>query len=179
MSIDTSVFNAIHGLAGDSVWLDFLGVFFAKYLPYFIIVGFLVGLLFVRDWRRRFYDFVLITLSILLARGIILEFIRFVYYRPRPELVLSVDTLIETPSLPSFPSGHAAVFFALGAALWFLNKKWGLFLLSAALIVSVGRVFVGVHWPSDVIVGALIGVFCAYIVKLALPKVSQRPATNN
>lgn len=171
MSIDQEVFYAIHGLAGDSAWLDFLGIFFAKYLPYFIIVGFFIALLFIQDWRRRFYQFALAILSVLLARGLILEFIRFIYYRPRPDLVLSIDTLIETPALSSFPSGHATVFFALGTAVWFLNKKWGLFLIIAAALISIARIFVGVHWPLDIVAGALIGFVGAQVVKYTLPKV--------
>ena len=171
MSIDQEVFYAIHGLAGDSTWLDFLGIFFAKYLPYFIVVGFFIALLFIPNWRRRLYQFFLAALSVLLTRGLILEVIRFIYYRPRPDLVLSIDTLIETPALSSFPSGHATVFFALGTAVWFLNKKWGLFLIIGATLISIARVFVGVHWPLDIVAGGLIGFLGAQIVKHTLPKV--------
>ena len=86
-------------------------------------------------------------------------------FRERPlraegfEVVLPgtyVDTLFAGWS--AFPSDHATMFFALATCLWSVNRWVGaLAFLHAALVVSLPRVFLGLHFPSDVIAGAIIG----------------------
>lgn len=170
MSIDASFFQAIFGLAHQSAPLDFFGVFFAQYLPYILMLVFLLWLFFERDWRRRFYNFALTALAVIAARGLLVELFRFIYFRSRPELMLSIAPLIGTPDAPAFPSGHAATFFALAAAVYLVKKRTGIWFLAAAALISLGRVFVGVHWPSDVLAGALIGILSALAVYSILPK---------
>ena len=170
MSFDQIVFGAIHDLAGRYGVLDFAGIFLARYLPYFLSVAFFIILFLERRWKRRFRIFALAALSIILARGLFIELIRLAYFRPRPDLALAFDALIPTPASSSFPSGHAAVFFALGVALWFLNRRAGIVFASGAALVAVARVFVGVHWPSDVFAGALLGAVSAYIINRILTK---------
>ncbi|MCC6563733.1 phosphatase PAP2 family protein, partial [Candidatus Uhrbacteria bacterium] len=59
-----------------------------------------------------------------------------------------------------------SVAFAWAAALTYGRPGWGLVALVAAAAVGLGRVFVGVHYPSDVIAGAVLGILCASIVRL-------------
>lgn len=176
--MDQSIFQKINGLAGQSALLDILGIFLAQYLAYFLMVGFLIGLIFVRNWKTRFYQFALVALSVIIARGLIAELIRFLYYRPRPYLVFPIEALVQPSSAASLPSGHAAVFFALGVAVFYLNKKWGLFILISALAMGLARIFIGVHWPSDILWGAIVGVFGAvvshWILKDTLRKISNQ-----
>lgn len=71
---------------------------------------------------------------------------------------------IETWS--SFPSDHAALFFALATAVFFAHRKAGILLyLHAILCVALPRLFLGVHYPSDLLVGACLGVGFAYTAK--------------
>jgi len=170
MSLDISLFQAIHGLAHQSSAVDFLAIFLAKYLGYFLILVFILVLLLERHWQRRFYKFALGALSVILARGLVVEIIRFFYHRPRPGVVLSIETLIDTPEAFSFPSGHAAVFFALAMAVYYMNKRLGLWFLACAALISLARVLVGVHWPSDVIAGAIFGALSAVIAKKLLAR---------
>lgn len=169
MSFDQALFQVIFGLAHRSALLDFLGIFLAKYLPYALFAVFFIWLFFERNWKLRFYAFAFPALAAILARGIGVELIRFLYYRPRPALVLAIDPLIATPVASSFPSGHATMFFALAAAMFFLNRWLGIWFLAAAVLVGLGRIFVGVHWPSDIIAGALLGVICALAIHRLLP----------
>jgi len=170
MSLDISFFNAISGLAGKSSLLDFLGIFFASYLGYFLILVFIIFLVLERTWQKRFYQFALGALSVILARGLVVEIIRFFYHRPRPGVVLSIETLIDTPEAFSFPSGHAAVFFALAMAVYYMNKRLGLWFLIGAALISLARVLVGVHWSSDVLGGAIFGILSAVLAKKLLAK---------
>ncbi|MGN6816789.1 MAG: phosphatase PAP2 family protein [Solirubrobacterales bacterium] len=55
---------------------------------------------------------------------------------------------------PGFPSDHATAAFAIAVAIFLRKRAWGIFALVAATVLSVGRVALGVHYPSDVLAGA-------------------------
>ncbi len=91
---------------------------------------------------------------------------------PRPFLVLgNVHQLITETEIYSFPSGHTANSFAVATliglkySLKFRNKKFRLIypLIAFAVVIGFSRIYIGVHYPLDVIFGALIGVTCALI----------------
>jgi undecaprenyl-diphosphatase len=58
---------------------------------------------------------------------------------------------------PGFPSDHATAAFAIAVAIFLRKRAWGVFALAAATVLSVGRVALGVHYPSDVLAGAALG----------------------
>lgn len=58
---------------------------------------------------------------------------------------------------PGFPSDHATAAFAIAVAILLRKRGWGIFALVAATVLSVGRVALGVHYPSDVLAGAALG----------------------
>ena len=68
-------------------------------------------------------------------------------------------------SAQSFPSAHAAMVFALAAVIGFLAPRWFYPALALAGVVAVSRVALGVHYPSDVAAGAMLGVLGAYLVR--------------
>lgn len=165
MPFDTSLFNLIHGAAGHSGLLDFFGVFFANYLPYALVIAAAIFILKKKKKVERLSVFLLFSLATLLARGFFTEVIRFFYTHPRPFDALGFTALIPE-SGNSFPSGHAAFFFALAAAVWWCNRKWGWWFLGLALLNGIARVFVGVHWPTDIAGGIVIGIGSFWIVWL-------------
>ena len=171
MTIDQIIFQVINGLAHKWWLLDWLGIFLASYLNYFLILIAIFLLIKERNWRWRIYFFCLASLSVILARGVITEIIRFFYYRPRPFLVLQIQPLVNHDITASFPSGHATAYFALALAIFYINRKWGWWFLGAALLMGLARIFVGVHWPLDILAGALIGLGSAFLIKKLLPKI--------
>ena len=96
-------------------------------------------------------------ISGVIARYGITELIRHFYNRPRPFAALSDARQLLTDSAWSFPSGHAAFFFAIAMAIYLYNKRWGTWFFIAAILISIARVIAGVHYPSDILVGALVG----------------------
>lgn len=184
MTIDQTIFNLIHGLAGKWWPLDWLGIFFAQYLGYLIVLVAIFIFIKEKNWRQRIYFFALASLSVILARGLITEIIRFFYYRPRPFLALQIKPLADHDVTSSFPSGHAAAFFALVLVIFYFLKqaqdksKWGWRSLILALLIGVARIFVGIHWPSDILAGALIGLVSAFLVKKILPPPESGLVTN-
>ncbi|MCS0599975.1 phosphatase PAP2 family protein [Streptomyces sp. LP11] len=100
--------------------------------------------------------------------------------RARPVLdpVPLVRRLKRQPITTSFPSGHAAsaAAFATGVALE--SPAWGAAVAPAAVSVAASRVYTGVHFPSDVLAGAALGVGAAFLVRRLVPTRAQlwRPA---
>lgn len=87
--------------------------------------------------------------------------------RPRPWLTVEgLFFLVEEHDPNSFPSGHTCAAFA-AAGVWFMTlpKRWmGITGLVLAMLMGLSRLYVGVHFPSDVLVGAAVGLLCAWLV---------------
>ena len=174
--MDLVLFGNINGLANRWPFLDWTGILLASQLQY-LIVGFLLLIPFLPKWKtpeNRSMVIVAIA-SALFSRFVITEAIRLFYHRPRPFLVLeSTHKLINVTSgvnyLDSFPSGHSAFFFGLAAAVYFHNRKLGVFFLVTAFLIGAARVFTGVHWPSDIIGGVAVGFAGAWIINFLFTK---------
>ncbi|MGI5403866.1 bifunctional phosphatase PAP2/diacylglycerol kinase family protein [Streptomyces sp. CA-135486] len=95
--------------------------------------------------------------------------------RPLLDAVPVIRQLKRQPFTTSFPSGHAAsaAAFATGVALE--SKRWGAVVAPVAASVAFSRVYTGVHYPSDVLVGAALGVGAAFAVRGMVPTRSQLP----
>lgn len=99
--------------------------------------------------------------------------IAYFYFRVRPFAALDFAPLIDKSVLEkSFPSDHAVVAWALAAVLFLDDKKSGYWGIAAAGLIGLGRVLAGVHYVSDVAVGAGVGV----LVGLAMVKISGNAA---
>ncbi len=164
MNIDLYLFQYINGFAGKSVCLDSLAIFFAEYLQYFLIAALFVFLL--KNFKKYLPMVMGGLAAAVLARFGIAEIIRFFWHRARPFVENNVSLLFNHENSYSFPSGHAAFFFALSAVIYHYNKKTGILFFIASLLVSISRVFCGVHWPSDILGGIIVGVFSAWLVLL-------------
>ena len=71
---------------------------------------------------------------------------------------------------PSFPSDHASAAFGIAFAVFLFDRVVGSIFLAAAVLIGAGRVFVGAHYPADVLAGCAIGIGCAVVVvRLARP----------
>lgn len=164
----------INGFAGDSELLDWIAIFGARYLIW-IIVGFaIMAVVQLRKGELRIKFKRAFATGLAAAFGIVVNFIiSFFVTRPRPyESGLGQNIYDGTMSMDSFPSEHTTAAFAIAMAVYFWNKKVGRVLLALAALVGLSRIFVGVHYPLDVVVGAIVGCTAAYVVvKLILRKI--------
>ncbi|ORT55650.1 bifunctional phosphatase PAP2/diacylglycerol kinase family protein [Streptomyces sp. CB03238] len=96
--------------------------------------------------------------------------------RPVLDAVPVIRHLARQPVTSSFPSGHAASAAAFTAGVALESRRWGAALLPVAASVAFSRVYTGVHYPSDVVVGAGLGVGAAYAVRGLAPSRAQLPA---
>ncbi len=164
MTLDTQIFFPLNSLVGKSSFLDSLILFCASYLPILILLGLLVWLYFLSATRREKIEILVVSLaSATIARYGVTEIIRYFYHRPRPYVTYTQIHNLLTDSAWSFPSGHAAFFFALSAAIYMYNKKWGKIFFIASAFVCLGRVAGGVHYPSDIIAGLTVGLAVGFV----------------
>lgn len=168
--MDQLIFQYIHNLSGHYLLLDLFGIFLAQYLPYLMSVVLIVLIVKKKEKAKRLYFLFLVILSLLAGRGLVVETIRFFYPKLRPFVVLNFNPLITGLSSAAFPSGHAVLVFVLAAAAFFVSRQWFPYFLGGAVLTSLARVYVGVHWPTDVLAGALLGTAIVLILQKLLPK---------
>lgn len=160
--MDLFLFEKINGLAGKFAWLDALAIYGAEHFEY--VLWFSVALLLLKN-RGKYKEMLFLgSAAAILSRGILTELIRFLWHRPRPFAVDQITQLVEHVPTASLPSGHAAFYFAVSTVIYMYNKKAGIFFFAASFLIGLSRVFVGVHWPADILVGIVVGVFSAWAV---------------
>ena len=111
--------------------------------------------------KTRMYG--VFTLCVLLVGGCIgTVILKNVIARPRPYTVVPVELLITPPSGYSFPSGHAMQAFLFAPLIYEISRKAGIAAYVAAAIMAFSRLYLFVHYPSDVLAGILLGWGIAY-----------------
>jgi undecaprenyl-diphosphatase len=157
MQIDYSLFKLVNGLSGNAI-ADRALTLVAQNLATVLIV--LVALAFLAPWRQRRDErrrgAVIGTAAAGLAL-LVAQPIAHLVDRARPYLDHPVHLLIARSPDPSFPSDHATGAFALAFGMWLYDRTLGTVLLVLAALLSMSRVYVGTHYPGDVLAGALLG----------------------
>lgn len=165
MTIDYQLFKLLNQFAGQYSTLDQVVLLFSKYGP--ILFGLILIWLWFSNSQNQHENRKIVIYAVAIAfltLGID-KMIEMIYFRPRPFVNHSVILLLEKSNLdPSFPSNHAAGAFALAFALLLKRKKIGAVLLVMACLMALSRIFIGVHYPLDVLAGACIGLGVTYIV---------------
>lgn len=180
-TIDTQVFLALNGL--HAPYFDvFMKLFTGKWIwvPMYAAVLFAV----VRNyrWRQTLVVLVCVALAITIADQVCATLIRPEVCRLRPsnpenplsEMVHIVGGY--RGGSYGFPSCHAANSFALASflTLLFANRKLSLFIFAWAVLNSYSRVYLGVHYPGDLLVGAIIGTVAGLVMAFAAGYVADR-----
>lgn len=98
--------------------------------------------------------------------------LKTLFARVRPcDINTSIKLLIERPNDYSFPSGHTASSFATVTALYLCRmKRVGKVTLILAILIAFSRMYLYVHYPTDILVGIVFGLICGYVSKLCLDR---------
>ncbi|MFH0806467.1 MAG: phosphatase PAP2 family protein [Candidatus Brennerbacteria bacterium] len=171
--MDSALFNFLHSWASISAVSDWFIIVAARYLPWGLALMALVLVFKSSSPVKRLENLIFIALTLLVSRGFLTELIRYFVERPRPFVALGFEPLVEQSMTYAFPSGHAAIFFALALAVWFIDRKWGYWFGGLALINGLARVIAGVHWPTDIVAGAVVGALSVLAVYWILKKVPR------
>ncbi len=157
LQLDISLFRLIHQ-TGSNPLFDKVMPFVSGNAFFYPALVVLAVLLICKGRSRGIICILMLVLTVSLCDGWICRLLKDVVARPRPFLTLSdVHPLIGKGGSFSMPSSHAANWFAatMVAAVYYRRSLW--FMVPAACLVSYSRVYNGVHYPSDVLVGALVG----------------------
>ncbi len=126
------------------------------------------GLLILYFVYKKEKFIVLLMIIAIVISSIVASALKTAIARERPYQVLDVRQLVKEDDNRSFPSNHAQLSFVLATIVFSFYRKPGLILFLLSLIIGLGRIYVGVHYPSDVLGGAVIGILLA----IAILKVS-------
>jgi undecaprenyl-diphosphatase len=129
------------------------------------MILFFIGLLFFSKKRGRIAVILLVIavgLTDVLAAQIIKPWIGRL--RPSHALIENINLLVSKGGKFGFVSNHAANMFSASVVLGYFFHKWKVYLFSGASIIAFSRVYVGVHYPGDVIVGGFFGYGVAWII---------------
>jgi len=171
---DIALLRAINGHSRKNATLDAVGIFCSRWLiaamfVFVAVYAFLLSLGGSEGPSRMLFRAGLLGMCAALASFVASAFVSPLWFRPRPfARYPEVRRLIDEPSTPhSFPSSHASAAFALAVSVHAVDPWLGALLLAAATLVGFGRMFAGVHYPTDVIAGALLGtVFSRFALSL-------------
>ncbi len=112
-----------------------------------------------------------LTISLIIT-GILMPFLKYTFRHKRPSKLLNDVYLLEPVTLKSFPSADAAFAFTVTGVMLFYGNLWiDLVFIIYALLIAYGRIYMGAHFPVDVIVGSVIGLFSAFAGGQILPEV--------
>ena len=161
-----AVLLLFYDTATSSEFARWVAIFFAEWFPFLVIISAAVYEFFIQEDEGEIFRSILRTLFAVLVVWIIVLLAKIGFSSPRP----FVDTPGIMPLIDvsdpygSFPSAHAAVFGTLAGSLLASHfHVWRWFLL-AAILIAMARVAVGVHWPSDVIVGTFFGLAAGFFI---------------
>ncbi len=169
MNFDIALFHLLNNLAGVSPLLDWLVRAIVNDYAVPTLFAFSLGAFWFmgqdEEERRRNQRAIFITLLGLVLTNVVIRILQIYYFRPRPFATEEVQLLFYRPSVSSFPSVPVATLFCFVAGLWPANRTVGHGLLALATLFGLARVIAGVHYPLDIVGGALLGAFCTMLVQ--------------
>ena len=193
--MNNQIFFTLYNLAHWSIFFDKLVIFTAEYLPYLVILGAGIFLLWHHEvfflkkeeggLVKKTYNQIILSIKAKWAEIILVFFsgvlawclsqiLKIIIHTSRPFIAFSnVVPLVHETSY-SFPSGHATFFMALAFALYFSHKRVGYIFMFLAFMIGFARIIAGVHFPVDILGGFILGILTAYLVKFIYKIIKKR-----
>ncbi|MDE7167662.1 MAG: phosphatase PAP2 family protein [Clostridia bacterium] len=181
--MDIQVLQWFHEVFHEQTWLNYV----MKYLTYIgeFGAGAIICAIVLLIFKKTRWAGVAVAIALVLDVLIVNVILKLSVNRPRPwedypdlgfeEFYDSIS--LQPPKDSSFPSGHTAALFTAAVALVMYYKVKGLPALGVALLVAISRIYLCVHYPTDVIGGIVIGSACGvagyFLMKLAKKYVLQ------
>lgn len=169
IDLDVAFFLFLNGV--HTPWVDNVMFFISgkkEWIPLYLIF---VGLIIKQFKWQSIWVFLGIGLTITLSDQLASGIMKPLFARMRPSRSPELDGLVHLVNgykggMFGFASSHAANAFGLATFLWLVFKgqyKWFVWIFLWASIVAYSRIYLGVHYPGDILVGAMIGIGFGYL----------------
>ena len=164
--MDYRIYHAINVFVSHHAWLGRALSFAETWAVPLIAIATVSLWLFARPGGDRKWKLASASALCGAAVGLLVnQIIGKIWHRPRPFAAHPGAHVWGSRSHdPSFPSDHASAAFGIAFAVFLYDRVVGSFFLAAAAFIAVGRVFIGAHYPADVIAGCLVGFGVAFLV---------------
>jgi undecaprenyl-diphosphatase len=176
-ALDTNLFLWInhwpHTVLSDAVALFFSGIGASG------IIWMLLGIvLFLREETKDHLFFVPLVVGLASAVSLVELLLKPLVARPRPDMLMGAMLVADGIGGYSFPSGHAVIAWTMATILSRYEPRWSRWFAILAAVISLSRIYLGKHYPFDVVAGTLIGwslgTIIIGILRPATPKPSSR-----
>lgn len=165
--MDASVLHALNGFLFHHDGVEDPLVTYVNLAELLFLAMLVLAFLFARGERRGQTRRAAVAAGLSAALGLAAaQVVSRLVDRPRPFVAHphAVHLFSHHAADPGFPSDHATAAFAIAVALLLRDRRWGAVVLVAAVVLAVGRVGMGVHYPTDVIGGAALGALAALVL---------------
>lgn len=173
--MDYRIYRAFNDFTVHHSWLGHLFYWIENYGTIALAAATVALWLLARPGGSRRWK--LVSGSALAAAGVGLlvnQIISHIWTRTRPCITHHTHTWVACKTDASFPSDHASAAFAIAWTVFFFDRLVGSIFLAVAVLIGFGRIIVGVHYPSDVGAGFLVGLGSAVLVfRLATPLIDR------
>jgi len=184
LELDRELFLFLNGL--HSPFIDPIMYFLTDgrvWIPLYLFVGYLI---YQNYKKESLWILAGIILSIVITDQITTTFMKPFFARLRPTHEPSLQGLVHTVNnyfggLHGFASSHAANTFGVTLFLWMILRKhyrWAALLFIWPAVMSYSRIYLGVHYPGDIIVGTLIGLLTGWLVFRLYVRMKRRHYTS-
>lgn len=176
MDLDVSVFRAINE-AGHAPAIDSVAAFVSEFGTWSISV--VLAALCIREGWPRARPAILVVAASVIPAVLLCQALKLFVSAPRPFDLLKTIHVVEvlgagTKHANSWPSGHTTLAFAVVVPFVLVKGKRWAPLLVVPFLVGLSRVYVGAHFPSDVLAGALVGSLCGVAARGAWTRLGPR-----
>ena len=157
--VNIDLFFLIFNLSHKSALLDQFMIFSTTYLIYLSLLSIFVIAFKGKVKERKALILILFSLPLAI---VLIKIIHIFINEPRPFVTFNFIPLTDNKPDLSFPSRHATIMAVIAFVLTFLKSKWAPLFLILMLLVGISRVYVGVHYPLDVLGGFIVGIFSVF-----------------
>ncbi|MEI8217151.1 MAG: phosphatase PAP2 family protein [Eubacteriales bacterium] len=157
IDINLEMFKMINGFAGRIMLLDKSMIVLSTFIPVLFMISLIGFYLYGIIKKSQMVRISVVNILIFTTINLLISYIiGLVYFVPRPFIGSKVNLLFNHIPDASFPSDHAVGTMSIAIGIYGVNKIFGKLLIAISIFVGISRVYVGHHYPFDVIGGYLI-----------------------
>lgn len=160
--INNSVSIFLYNLASIDIWTESFAILLSDGILLLAVCAYVFVIHPLRK-KNKYKRTIIQDICPIILTTLFVIIIKNITHIERPFVSFGITPFVPQPDpFGSLPSFHSAVFATFALTMFFYHKKFGIFLLSLLPLVMIGRIAIGVHWLSDVVIGAILGLFVAY-----------------